>query len=526
MKKTFTGLFSISLILVATSLVLAQSQGTATWSLTKQDTVSAKVTGNVMADSENVVGLVRAYEAPTDPPTWWSSQPMGTTVQKLKPDASTSDVANTGTANSWPVEASYNPKRYVQFSFGPKSGYNMTVDSLHLWIGAKGYKEFIGAIYYSTNSDFSNAKKLAGDTDTLSEHPSLVDTTFQGVKNGPVYLGLKVSVNNGQKLYVRVYPYAPAGKNSSSKYMYIGDVVGYGTVTKATPVVNSAMLSWSLSKSDTTSVSATGDVKAMAEDTSGLQIGYDNSYTTNYVQKFKPDASTSNSTNGTGSWPQETKYNPNRYIQFAFGPKSGFDMTVDSVSMLLGDKGVKGLYADVYYSTDASFSNPRPLVQNDSLVENGAADTTVAGPNPGGLAISVKDGQTLYLRVYPWLRVSSTSTSKYMYLGDVMVYGSTQMSTAIQKTETTKPSDFALEQNYPNPFNPTTNIVYQIPQRSMVTLKVYNIVGQQVATLVQSVKARGRHIVRFDGSKLASGVYIYRLQAGSFTQAKELTLIK
>lgn len=87
-------------------------------------------------------------------------------------------------------------------------------------------------------------------------------------------------------------------------------------------------------------------------------------------------------------------------------------------------------------------------------------------------------------------------------------------------------TQFELNQNYPNPFNPTTNITYQVPKQSRVTLKVYNVLGQLVATLVNGVRAKGQYTVTFNGSGLASGVYIYRLTAGSFTQTRQFMLIK
>jgi hypothetical protein len=88
------------------------------------------------------------------------------------------------------------------------------------------------------------------------------------------------------------------------------------------------------------------------------------------------------------------------------------------------------------------------------------------------------------------------------------------------------PGQFALAQNYPNPFNPSSTIEYTIMKGSQVTLKVYNMLGQEVSTLVSERLAPGRYTSRFDGSKLASGVYFYRLTAGTFVQTKQMVLIK
>jgi len=85
---------------------------------------------------------------------------------------------------------------------------------------------------------------------------------------------------------------------------------------------------------------------------------------------------------------------------------------------------------------------------------------------------------------------------------------------------------FELTQNYPNPFNPTTTIQFQLPQAGLVKLTLYNILGQEMKTLVNETKEAGTHTVNFDASDLNSGVYIYKIESGSFTQTRKMTLVK
>ncbi len=88
------------------------------------------------------------------------------------------------------------------------------------------------------------------------------------------------------------------------------------------------------------------------------------------------------------------------------------------------------------------------------------------------------------------------------------------------------PTSFALDQNYPNPFNPTTQIRYTTDQSGQIELKVYNLLGVEVATLVDQVQPAGEHAVSFDGSDLPSGVYLYRLTQGTKISTKQMMLVK
>jgi hypothetical protein len=88
------------------------------------------------------------------------------------------------------------------------------------------------------------------------------------------------------------------------------------------------------------------------------------------------------------------------------------------------------------------------------------------------------------------------------------------------------PSSYSLGQNYPNPFNPSTVIDFSIPESGLVTMKIFNILGQEVAELVNEVRSAGFHTVSFDASNLTSGMYIYKIQSGNFSATKKMMLVK
>jgi len=90
----------------------------------------------------------------------------------------------------------------------------------------------------------------------------------------------------------------------------------------------------------------------------------------------------------------------------------------------------------------------------------------------------------------------------------------------------TSEKSFTLSQNYPNPFNPTTTIDFSLPERAMVSLKVYDVLGREVATLLDEMKESGAHQVRFNAGTLSSGVYYYTLRYGSVSQTKKMILTK
>ena len=104
--------------------------------------------------------------------------------------------------------------------------------------------------------------------------------------------------------------------------------------------------------------------------------------------------------------------------------------------------------------------------------------------------------------------------------------GKFEYSQTVEMMVVNTPKSFALEQNYPNPFNPTTAIGYQLSANSFTTLKVYDAIGREVATLVNEVKDAGYYSAQFDGAKLSSGIYFAKLTSSGKTQIRKLVLMK
>ncbi len=88
------------------------------------------------------------------------------------------------------------------------------------------------------------------------------------------------------------------------------------------------------------------------------------------------------------------------------------------------------------------------------------------------------------------------------------------------------PDNYSLKQNYPNPFNPSTKISFSLPKAGDVKLIVFDILGREVATLVNGYTGAGNHTVDFNASNLSSGVYLYKIQAGDFTETRKMILMK
>jgi hypothetical protein len=192
-------------------------------------------------------------------------------------------------------------------------------------------------------------------------------------------------------------------------------------------------------------------------------------------------------------------------------------------------------YGGVFVSTNNGTSWTNSGLTNQYVSSLAVSGSTVfAGTDGGGAFVSTNNGTS-------WTAVNGGLTDQYVYAlavsGSYLLagtYGSSvfrrPLSDFILATPSDKPNalpaSFALSQNYPNPFNPSTVISYQLPIGSQISLKVYDVLGREVATLVNERKAAGSYTATFDASKFSSGVYFYKLQAGNFVQTKKMLLVK
>jgi parallel beta-helix repeat protein len=166
----------------------------------------------------------------------------------------------------------------------------------------------------------------------------------------------------------------------------------------------------------------------------------------------------------------------------------------------------------------------------------GGPDATLTGNGSKTVFTYTTDASAFTVNTgnYLALRITNNSTLSYaVQTGGAWSYCSSPNSSknylvSVENNSMTEnvPKEYALHQNYPNPFNPVTKISYEIPVKSQVTLKVYDMLGREVAKLYEGEREAGRYEAEFNGMRFSSGVYFYKLEAGGYTAVKKLILVK
>jgi hypothetical protein len=201
----------------------------------------------------------------------------------------------------------------------------------------------------------------------------------------------------------------------------------------------------------------------------------------------------------------------------------------------------------VFLSSNSVFSQPNDFWEQtnfdfqfrvQTLAINSSGDIFVAASD-SGVFRSTDNGSS-------WLKINSglndtifnaksfrvwslaLSPSEQLFAGTDSsgIFRSVNSTTTTVQENNASPKFFSLSQNYPNPFNPTTTIPYSLKRHSNVSLKVYDVIGREVAVLVNEFQSPGDYAIEFDARDFANGVYVYRLQAGDLVEAKRFILVK
>lgn len=194
----------------------------------------------------------------------------------------------------------------------------------------------------------------------------------------------------------------------------------------------------------------------------------------------------------------------------------------------VGNEGLRGIYRYTY--SNGNWEKVRDV--SSATIFSSRDNTIYAAAFQEGIIKSIDEGNTwTEFSLRPnnkWIMAFNEDNNGFLFVGTYGggLYKTLQPLSAISDEENT-PQKFSLSQNFPNPFNPTTVISYQLPIVSKTTLKIYDVLGREVATLVNEEQKPGTYQVEFDGRKLSSGVYFYKLQTGSgFNMTKKFVLLK
>ncbi|MBK7380928.1 MAG: T9SS type A sorting domain-containing protein [Ignavibacteriales bacterium] len=204
-------------------------------------------------------------------------------------------------------------------------------------------------------------------------------------------------------------------------------------------------------------------------------------------------------------------YNSN-YILLSSNKIDGFEKLDDVVTdMMVETRGIGGVPSVELKPTGVH----RTLPAGNKIV--------FLGYNPLALTTAIDS-------TYPYYNWSGFDSSNVCYQ-TLKWFGIDIVTDVNDDSHSSIPKEFSLNQNYPNPFNPSTKISWQSPVGSWQTLKIYDVLGNEVATLVDEYKPAGRYEVEFDshsdkGQNLSSGVYFYQLKAGDFIQTRKMIFIK
>ncbi len=359
----------------------------ASWPLTNPDEggtgFSVVTTGQVVAEEELFVNTeINGYTGSNN-------------SQRIR-------MANTN--NTWPANLTDQIDTvYVQFTVAPKAGYTLYINSLSLDMGAKSSSTFKANLWYSTNSDFSNAVKLEYHTSDQSGNNYLNATALESFA-----FDLNVKVMPGQKFYFRVYPWNEDPSVKTGKYLCLQNILIAGEV-EGSPVSSNVLWPYETGEE----WESTGPVLA--------QKPFYSSAMKFYGTTKLPDTEGGEHTGGavqtvSKEWYAEPLPTDSLYFGYSIKPKFGGTLYVDSVSFYLGGWFSSNLRAEVYYSKDSTFINKTVLIADTSLPGNKIAKFGAK------LEETINTGESFYLLIYPH-NTKAEGWAKLIAVDSVMIYG-------------------------------------------------------------------------------------------------------
>jgi hypothetical protein len=275
-----------------------------------------------------------------------------------------------------------------------------------------------------------------------------------------------------------------------------------------------AKLVWQYKNDPITYNTAMGSVQRISEENTLIGWGFNDGPPG--VSEIHPDGST--------AWAISFPENVYSYRAFKYSWRSSYFVTApdsifllnvpvgnsDTANFIVTNNSDSTLFINEVYSSDSSFS----LLQTPPFQI----------PSHSNINLTVKFEPAIEGEVEGWLHLASNRYTE-LIAQTIFVRGTTDSVFSYVDTQNVI-NEFKLFQNYPNPFNPSTTIQYSIPEAGKVSLKVFNILGEEIATLVNDYKEAGTFKIKFDATRLPSGIYFYTLTAGKFRETKKMILLK
>ncbi|PAP75393.1 hypothetical protein BSZ37_02495 [Rubrivirga marina] len=415
-----------------------------------------------------------------------------------------------GDGIQWPVEEAIDPARYIEFAAGAEAGETFYVDGVSLYAHGDGTSEMRASVFYATSADFSNPVALEEDF-----------SADDGDVAGAIILreyDLDLAVPAGDSIYVRVYPYLGSGDPSVTRYLMLQAMTISGSTME--PVENEGVF-WSLSASDTTSVTSAGpDLDGAMVRASALEVRDYDGDLRDAGDAVGPFGPFQRWWLGGEDWPDEDGPVADRYVEFPAGADDDMRFRVDSLSVYIHGDGTSAMRAQVAYSTNADFSDPVVLEEELEADDGDTAGAIILRSYEVGEIAS----DSIYVRIYPWVRSSSVGSGRYLLLQAMTIYGEAVGGIATERAP--EAGRLSLLPAAPNPVTGSTTLRYELAEAAEVEVVVVNVLGQRVSTLASAPTPAGAHAVTIDASGLAAGAYFVQVRADGEAQTRPFVVVR